>query len=260
MKLVNDIATKVPPVQATKSLLRKLISWVRYKRILPHLHPVTTNRGLVRFGPTGDGGYLVPDDFEGIEACFSPGVSSVSGFESDCAKRGMKVFMADASVDAPADQHPLFEFKKSFIGATTRDNFISLEDWVEQSAKGMHGDLMMQMDIEGFEYEALDTAPSELLERFRIIVMELHWLHIVSSDKIRVFRKLLKSHTCLHIHPNNYYTPIKVFDLEIPPLMEFTFLRKDRIARSEYRDDFPHPLDSDNSSRPTLDLPRCWYR
>ena len=51
-------------------------------------------------GPDGDGGYLVPDDLEGIVACFSPGVSNVAGFEKDCALKGMKVFMADASVEA----------------------------------------------------------------------------------------------------------------------------------------------------------------
>ncbi len=39
-------------------------------------------------GGENDGGYLVPDDLEGIEYCFSPGVSNIATFELDCLNRG----------------------------------------------------------------------------------------------------------------------------------------------------------------------------
>ena len=67
--------------------------------LLRSLHPVSTNKALIRLGPHGDGGYLVPNDLEGIEALFSPGVDVLSGFEKDCAKLGMQVYLADRSVD-----------------------------------------------------------------------------------------------------------------------------------------------------------------
>ena len=38
---------------------------------------------------------------EGIESCFSPGVDNISEFENDCLKYGMKIYMADKSVDKP---------------------------------------------------------------------------------------------------------------------------------------------------------------
>ena len=64
------------------------------------LHPRRVD--LVRIGPTDDGGYLLPDVLDGIEACFSPGVGTCSDFELACAERGMQVFLADATVDGPA--------------------------------------------------------------------------------------------------------------------------------------------------------------
>ncbi|HNG54941.1 MAG TPA: hypothetical protein PLR85_16265, partial [Nitrospira sp.] len=101
--------------------------------LLQSLHPVVTEHPLIRIGPAGDGGYLVPDDLEGIKACFSPGVSTSSDFELDCAERGMQIYLADYSVDGPATQHPNFHFKKKFVGATTSEIFMTMADWVAQS-------------------------------------------------------------------------------------------------------------------------------
>ncbi len=47
------------------------------------LHPIKTEHDLVRWGDKHDGGYLIPNDFEGIKALFSPGVGGVSAFEED---------------------------------------------------------------------------------------------------------------------------------------------------------------------------------
>lgn len=41
---------------------------------LRNCYPLTTNIELIRVGSNFDGGYLVPNDLQGIEACFSPGV------------------------------------------------------------------------------------------------------------------------------------------------------------------------------------------
>ena len=62
------------------------------QNLINALHPRTVAKGLIRLGPEGDGGYLIPNDLAGISACFSPGVSAVSGFEKDCAERGSPVF------------------------------------------------------------------------------------------------------------------------------------------------------------------------
>lgn len=216
-------------------------------------------------GPKADGGYLIPDDLEGIEACFSPGVSVLSGFEKDCANLGMKAFLADKSVDQPADEHELFNFKKIFIGATSNDDFITLDQWVSSSLDDASCDLLLQIDIEGCEYEVFLSATEALMQRFRIIVAEFHhldqlWNKAFFNLAKPTFEKILQTHACVHIHPNNFGRAIRKGDLVIPEVMEFTFLRRDRIEHSKYQTTFPHPFDDNNfEGHPPMILPDCWH-
>lgn len=251
--LARMFPTNLTPLERLRSLIRQL-------------HPLAPPTPLIRIGPPGDGGYLVPDDLDGIVACFSPGVGPISAFERECAERGMRVFLADASVEGPATPHPAFQFRKVFIGAINADQFITLEDWVHQSLPDAPaGDLLLQMDIEGSEYEVLLATPPALLNRFRIIVAEFHHLDQLFNKwffhtAARAFEKLLHTHVCVHIHPNNQRGLVQLGDIAILPTMEFTFLRRDRLHGERFRRDFPHPLDSDNTGRGNIPLPACWYR
>ncbi len=234
------------------------------KSLITRLHPTSSDIQLIRLGPNSDGGYLVPDDFAGIEACFSPGVDRISGFEKDCAEMGIKVFMADYSVDMPLDSHELFNFTKKYVGVTTNDKFITIDDWVTKSLPKSQNDLILQMDIEGYEYEVILNASDALMKRFRIIVSEFHSLHELWDKPFyllasRVFEKILQTHTCMHIHPNNACGTVKKNGIEIPVLMEFTFLRNDRIKHAQFAKKFPHPLDYDNTNNTSFSLPTCWY-
>ena len=83
--------------------------------LIHSLTPRTTTSPLIRLGPLTDGGYVLPNDLDGIEALFSPGVHQESRFEKDCALLGMKVFMADKSVEGPAEEHPSFNFINTFV-------------------------------------------------------------------------------------------------------------------------------------------------
>jgi hypothetical protein len=231
--------------------------------LVAKLRPVSTDLDLIRLGPDGDGGYLVPDDLEGISACFSPGVSLISGFEKECAQRGMEVFMADRSVEGPTETHPRFHFTKKFVGATTNDAVMTVDDWVRRSLPEAEGDLMLQIDIEDCEYETFLSMSDALMGRFRIITGEFHSLnHLWSRPFFQVaskaFEKILQTHTCVHIHPNNESAAMEKGGLSIPPMMEFTFLRNDRVTNPVLTRAFPHPLDADNTTDPTLVLPACW--
>ena len=236
----------------------------RILALLAKLYPLTTAAPLLRLGPVGDGGYLVPDDLAGIEACFSPGVGLISGFEKDCADRGLGVYLADASVEHPGALHERFHFTRKYLGVTTNENFMTLDDWVAGSAVRADSDLMLQIDIEGFEYEVLLGASDRLMRRFRMIVAEFHlldqfWNEAFFGLAARTFEKILQTHACVHIHPNNSSPLLKKGGLAIPPLAEFTFLRRDRLSEPRHAAQFPHPLDSDNTDRPHFALPQCWW-
>jgi hypothetical protein len=225
------------------------------------LHPQAVD--LVRIGPTDDGGYLLPDVLDGIEACFSPGVGTCSDFELACAERGMQVFLADATVDGPAAEHPNFHFIPKFIGGYDDDSTISLDAWVDGSCPGT-GDLLLQMDIEGAEYASLLAATPALLRRFRAMAIEFHFLGQLGEDPFfaiaaAVFAKLLTEHDVVHIHPNNYCDIVDVAGVPTPQVMEFTFVRRDLIESDDWATQFPHPLDVENDPTKVMPLPAAWF-
>lgn len=252
LALANGFPTTLTDKEAIVSLMRKL-------------SPVNLDKPFIRLGPQGDGGYLVPDDLTGIEACFSPGVCLVSGFEKDCADLGMQVFMADRSVEHPADNHPSFHFIQKYVGVTSNDDFMTVDHWVETSLPHTSSDLLLQIDIEGYEYETFLGMSDSLMQRYRIIVAEFHSLEQLWNRPFfliasRVFEKILQTHVCVHIHPNNYHPAFEKAGLSIPRVAEFTFVRKDRVDHLTPSRVFPHPLDGDNDpDQPHYALPACWY-
>ena len=237
----------------------------RVESLIKSMHPFVSKKALIRLGPKTDGGYLIPEDLDGITSCFSPGVSQESGFEYECAERGMRVFLADKSVDGPATAHPNFHFTKKFLGVLTDENFMTLDTWVADCEQDSKSDLLLQIDIEGFEYEVILGMSDSLLQRFRIIVAEFHSLHQLWNAPFfglaeKAFRKILQSHACVHIHPNNCCGSTKRFGIEIPRVMEFTFQRRDRLRCQGYQTRFPNSQDFENTANPPLALPRCWYK
>jgi hypothetical protein len=228
------------------------------------LHPVRTEHELIRIGGDGDGGYLVPNDLSGISRCFSPGVAEAADFEEDLARRGIRSFMADYSVDSPPFSNPAFHFEKRFLGAFNSDVFTTLPDWVERHAPADDDDMILQMDIEGGEYETLLATPEQFLSRFRIIVIEIHNLRDLMTPLGNqlignTFQKLTRNHLVVHSHPNNCGVPFRYRNAIFPSALEVTLLRKDRVTKTDLAADFPHELDKPCVSYlPDYPLPECW--
>ncbi len=260
-KLVKDLLVRSFGVFGMDVVTRTPVAEVR--ELIAALRPLDGGAELIRLGPEGDGGYLLPNDLDGIEYCFSPGVSTESGFEADLAQRGVKVFLADFSVDEPAESNPNFIFDKKFVGALSDATFMTLDEWKDAKIPGYEDDLILQMDVEGAEFETLLSASSGLLAQFRVMIIEFHYLQELFNKPFfvlasRVFEKLLQTHRVVHIHPNNCCGSVKSKGLEIPRVAEFTFYRRDRLRQEGYRRTFPHSLDRDNTRKRTLILPACW--
>jgi Methyltransferase FkbM domain len=233
--------------------------------LIKKMRPLDCGIELIRMGGNGDGGYLIPDDLEGIEYCFSPGVSTVSTFENQLADRHIKSFLADYSVDAPPVLRPEFIFDKKYLGASDHGNYITLSSWKDKYLKDYAGDLILQMDIEGAEYEVLLNAPTNLLNQFRIVVIEFHFLErLFDPFAFRLmstcFEKLLDSFYVAHLHPNNYAKSVKKGEIEVPKYLEVTYINKKRVLHTSPQTAFPHKLDADNTRNKPLPLPECWYR
>lgn len=233
--------------------------------LIKSLRPQSDQRSMVRVGSGGDGAYLVPDDFDGLLGCYSPGVANSSSFERFFADRGVNCYLADYSVNGPAEENNRFFFEKKFLGSTSTHPFIRLHDWVVRSTPE-HGDLILQMDIEGAEYEVILDTDRETLSRFRIMTIEFHGLDAIFSRSTfpyikQVFSKILENFVVVHIHPNNCARSVFYKNIEVPPVLEITFYRKDRFKASNKILTFPHELDEINvPGSPDVVLPPIWYR
>jgi hypothetical protein len=253
----------------TRDIMHSMGSWLghptdltKLKRWMKGLAPMTSAFPLRRFGPSADGGYLIPNDLDGVVACLSPGVSTECGFDIEIADLGIPVFMADASVDEPPVRHPNFRFTPHFVGSYTNETQITLDGLAESAPAS--GDLLLQMDIEGAEYVTMGAASEGLIKRFRIMVIEFHGLDQIFTDygfdRIRsVFDRLQRYHQVVHIHPNNCKPPTIVRGVAVPPVMEFTFHRKDRCEFTKAYAVFPRMEEVDNvPSHPRVILSPDW--
>ena len=235
-------------------------------RVIRKMRPVSAGRELIRIGAEHDGGYLVPNDLTGVSANFSPGTDVQVSFEEDLAKRySIRSFLADYSVDEAPVQNAAFDFEKKFLGAVNNDRYMRLKDWVENKAGPRNDEeFMLQMDIEGGEFEVLLDTPPEVLRRFRIMAVEFHGMErMFEKDMLgffeRVFDKVLADFCVVHIHPNNHCRVYKAGKVVIPSVFEVTFYRRDRAVFDSAKLSFPHRLDRKNSpSAPELVLPEIW--
>jgi len=208
---------------------------------------------LIRIGKD-DGGYLLPRLLiQDIDVCFSPGVGDSWDFESHLASTfGIKSHMIDASVPPPNFNSHLLNFESFFLSNYNDYNHTTIDSWV---AKCMENDpdkrLLLQMDIEGAEYEVLSDSSIDTLCLFDIIVIEFHQFNVLFTRDSgmlyrSVFYKILSEFWIVHIHPNNACAPININHTLIPPLIEVTFVRRDLLSLDEGEIDIPHPLDRDN--------------
>ena len=229
------------------------------------VQPIDAGLELIRIGAANDGGYLIPNDLQGVGFCFSPGVSTVADFEMDLANREITSFLIDYSVDAAPVSHPRIEFERKFLGTTNDDVFVRLDEWVAAKAPVSNNNIL-QMDIEGAEYDVLFDVSIDTLLKFRIMVIEFHHLDslmLAGDFKLfnLIFQKITKYFDVVHNHPNNCARPYRYGNFEIPPVMELTFLRKDRVKQRAAAVQFPHPLDRTNvTEMPDFPLPKCWYQ
>lgn len=204
------------------------------------------------------GSYLISKDLSGIEVVFSPGVGPSSDFELYFAEHGAKCFLADASVSGPALDHENFSFIRKYVGSRTNDEFVSLDDWVNKLyPKGSDG--VLQMDIEGYEFETILSASNEVLNRFRIIVLEVHCLNILNTNEGLLLcslfiDKLLKNFKVCHFHVNNGLHPLNLQGLKFPGVIELTLIRSDRCKMHQNIARIPHDLDVNDQRKRVPEL------
>jgi hypothetical protein len=226
-------------------------------QVLDFLRPKPQPFDLMRVGGNSDGAYLLPNDLEGISRCFSPGVGDTKIFEDDLLdKFGIESSLLDYSVTGMNFSRPLVpgkqSFRKKWLSVEAGKDNITIERWIFEES--VEGDLILQMDIEGAEYENILGTSSVTLRKFRIIVVELHGVAaLMQSDEglgklVGLARHLDGAFMVCHVHANNAVRPTRVPGAKalVSDLLEVTLLRRDRVDNNSalfIRPKLPHKHD-----------------
>lgn len=200
---------------------------------------------LVRVGSRNDGGYLLPDLAlrKRPEIIISPGADVNVTFETHFAEMGSLVVCLDASVDGLPVEHPNLIFVKKFLGTVESTLWTTLESALEEaktlsrsrglsSSSELRGNNILQMDIEGWEWPVFEEISPSTLKAFEYIVVEFHDTHLFYEQKrwrqmSMAISNLMTTHRAVFLHRNNGDKMLKIDSVDVPPLIEVTFARKD---------------------------------
>ncbi len=205
---------------------------------------------------TGDGGYVMVDDFTDIRAALSLGIGSDISWDVEMTQRGVEIYQYDHTVDPPAEcaVNPRLHFHRWGI-AGKADPALRLKtigDILSDEMAGHAGDLILKIDIDGYEWDAFAQMPDEVLRRFRQICIEIHNPLGRPAQRARRLRNLSVLRTLhrwfapVHLHANNAGPVRELCGLKVPKLLEITYLRRDGQVFTDSKEAFPGELDVKN--------------
>jgi len=214
------------------------------------LSPYECGYPLIRYGFNGDGGYLIPAIPVNWDGIVSPGVGGSIEFEKSLASSSTKVILIDGTVECPEDLPSNFYFYSKMLASHSRNTTeITLAQILEKHNLKKKSNLL-QMDIEGFEWEILpNVIDSDLLE-FQIFIVEFHFSDLLLNaanlfSKEKIIKQLLESYFVCHFHINNAGGFFFFNGKRYPKVLEVTWLRRDIFTKGKPAN-IPHTLDFPN--------------
>jgi hypothetical protein len=190
---------------------------------------VSNNITWKRFGSPGDGGYLLKDEISKSDICISLGVGDNYTFDLDIAKYCQQVLMFDHTIDHPQLLSSNMSFKKIGIASVEVEKFTTIERIISELP--VESDLILKIDIEGAEWEILESITCDTLKRFKQIAAEFHNLHAIHDTEhferiMNALSKISQTHFLANFHINNWASYQLVAGVPFPDVVEVTYIRR----------------------------------
>ena len=168
----------------------------------------------ILLGRKTDGCYVLLDDFENIKIAYSFGISHKIQFDDALAKRGIDVYMYDHTINSLPFNNTKFHWSKIGIcGSQNRTQTLkTLEDLIKVNGHTSEKNMILKIDVEGWEWDSLNELSEDNLRQFKYIVIEYHFLESSKEELYyNVLKKIHKTHQAFYTrsHVRNYISPLR---------------------------------------------------
>lgn len=203
---------------------------------------------LVRTGDMSDGAYVMLDDFKEDGVAYSFGIGNDISWDEWIIGKGYSVYAFDHTIDSlPHENSKIKWLKMGIQGHDDEENRMISLNTVFDRYTSESGNTIVKMDIEGYEWEALETLSKDKLKSVSQISMELHGLTGLRTSRIiKVLEKIRETHTPIWIHGNNNAGKMKIGGDVLPQLLEVTFVNNEEYELYDIQYDCPTDLDRKN--------------
>ena len=217
----------------------------------------------MRVGPRSDGGYVIVDGFS-YDHFLSCGIADDTRFELAFLDKYPRLTCDafDGTISSFPSHNKNINWIKKNIGYVNSEETTNLKSYTRN-----YKNMFLKMDIEGSEFNWIDSMGLDDLNCFSQIVIEIHW----PFDKYRceMLKKLNRTHYIVHIHGNNYcdrdipnHLPSgRTYDgtvtinhsdypsIKLPEVFEVTYVRKCNFSMklNKVGKKYPTPFDSPNN-------------
>lgn len=163
-------------------------------------------KNRILLGGKTDGSYVFLDDFDKIKIAYSFGISNVIQCDEELAKKGIDVYMYDHTINGLPFNNSKFHWNKIGLGGinSTDTNLKTLEELIKENKHENEDNMILKIDIENSEWEALKDLPDYILKKFKYIVIEYHMNLPESEGQLyySVFGKIHKFHQPFYFRCN----------------------------------------------------------
>jgi Methyltransferase FkbM domain len=213
------------------------------------------NKAKRRVGGPNDGGYVMLDDLDGIGICYSLGVGPDVSWDMEMAERGALVLQYDHTVENAPAMHPNFHHFK--IGITHDESLAPgmkrLDTLLHENGHADRDDMLLKIDIEGYEWDSLEVLDTSTFANFRQIVAEFHGMRLLEIESFRqrahrLFSTIRRTHEVVHVHGNNFAGMYIVKGIPIADCLELTFVNRKYHSFVPCHECFPGNLDFPNDA------------
>lgn len=213
------------------------------------------NSSFVRVGGSvTDGHYLMADNFKKNQIAYSFGINNDVSWDSAMVDRGYQVFMYDHTINSLPMYRDGFNYFKQGIAGTARprDLLDTLENFIKINGHSGKTGMILKMDVEGAEWDFLETVQPKVLRQFDQIIFEIHNVVRGCEDyekerRYAALQKLNETHRLVHLHGNNTGYVLQMKNGIIPDVLEVTYVNKDKFKTAPMDTAFlPTPMDKPN--------------